>query len=219
MPRSTHGLSKTRTYNIWAMMWQRCTNPKAANYVSYGGAGVVVHPAWRDFGRFLDDMGHPPTETHTLDRINNTMGYTPENCRWADVETQQNNRAYVRKITAFGLTLGVNQWARKTGLTSAQIAHRVFVMNLSPEEALRWPRMSHNKRAIRRSQLDGSDVRVFASLADAAKSLSTTNYETTKKGLWAALQRARGVAIWSGYSWAYDTLETPVSSSTYPESL
>lgn len=196
-----HGMCNTRVYNIWAMMLQRCTNPKAANYISYGGAGVTVDAPWRDFGTFYQDMGLPPTPEHTLDRIDNALGYSAGNCRWADTETQQNNRTNGVHITAFGETLSAPQWSRRTGLTKDMIRHRVFVMGMTPEEALRAPRMSHNMRAITRSNLDGSDAREYASLADAARSVTPMGYEKIKKGIWAVLDR--GGKAFSGYCWVY----------------
>lgn len=207
MAKPTHGQSRTRTYNIWALMLQRCTNPKAANYISYGGAGITVCEPWRDFANFFADMGHPPTAQHTLDRVDNSKGYSPENCRWADVETQQNNRTNAVLVSAFGERLSVPQWARKTGLTKDMISHRIFTLQMSPEEALVTPKMSHNKRPIRRSLLDGSDVQEFGSLAAAAKALGASEYEKTKKGLWNALKRGNGRAEFLSFCWEYVTLE------------
>lgn len=205
MAKPTHGQSRTRTYNIWALMLQRCTNPKAANYISYGGAGVTVCERWRDFASFFADMGHPPSSQHMLGRIDNAKGYTPENCRWADVETQQNNRTNGVKITAFGETLSVAQWVRKTGLTKDMIEHRVFTLQMPPEKALQTPRMSHNKRPIRRSLPDGSDAQVFGSLAEAAKALGVPDYEKAKKGLWMSLKRGGGRTEFLSFCWEYVT--------------
>lgn len=199
--RVQHGMCGTRVYNIWALMIQRCTNPKAANYISYGGVGVTVCAQWRSFSRFFEDMGSPPTPQHTLDRISNARGYEPANCRWADVETQQNNRANGVHITAFGETLSAPQWARRTGLTVDMTRHRIFVMGMTPEQALQAPRMSHTAQRITRSNLDGSDVREYASLADAARSVSPVNYEPTKKAIWQALKR--GSKSSQGFCWAY----------------
>jgi hypothetical protein len=199
------------------MAMQRCTNPKAANYISYGGAGITFCERWMSFAAFFEDMGHPPTPKHTLDRIDNSKGYNPENCRWADVDTQQNNRGNVRKITAFGETLSVTQWARRTGMTKDMVAHRVYVMGMSPEEALTKPRMSHTKKVVIQKSLGGGEILRHASLADAARSLCPENYETTKKAIWQCLSGKAKTSL--GFCWEYVSQDPLQSNTTDLKSL
>jgi hypothetical protein len=202
-------------YNIWAMMRQRCTNPNAANYANYGARGITVCDRWRTFAAFYADMGDPPSPKHTLDRIDLAGHYTPQNCRWADVETQQNNRSNGVRITAFGLTLSPPQWARRTGLSIDMIRHRVFTMGMPPEQALVAPRMSHNKRRVRRYLPDGSGEQFFDSLADAAKATAPDNHELARKAIWRVLAGNGRVSY--GYCWEYVEPETSESTTTDPE--
>lgn len=129
----THGLSRTPTYVSWNGMMMRCTNPNDPSYDRYGGRGVVVCERWQNgdgtktgFGCFIDDMGVRP-EGLTLDRIDNTKGYSPENCRWASRKEQMNNRSVSRTITYNGETLPISDWCKRTGLKRAALHARVFI--------------------------------------------------------------------------------------------
>lgn len=86
-------LLKTTEYRAWERMIQRCHNPKHRRFKDYGGRGITVCGAWRaSFQAFLDDMGLKPSPDLSLDRIDNGLGYFPENCRWATHLQQAANR-------------------------------------------------------------------------------------------------------------------------------
>lgn len=89
-----HAVGKTRTYNSWEAMKNRCLNPNHDKYDYYGGRGITICAAWTSktgFVTFLRDMGARP-EGMTLDRIDPDGHYEPLNCRWADAKTQASNK-------------------------------------------------------------------------------------------------------------------------------
>ena len=96
----------------WRQMIYRCYRESDANYCNYGGKGVTVDELWRnDFYRFLNDMGKAPTKLHSLDRIDRSKPYGPNNCRWALPNQQTWNRSISRIITAYGESKCVGEWA------------------------------------------------------------------------------------------------------------
>ena len=108
-----------RLYEIWANMKTRCNNPNYRIYHAYGGKGIEVCPEWNDFEQFLNwavENGY--SKNLTLDRKDNSKNYTPENCRWADMLTQQNNRTNNRMMTIAGATDTMANMARKYNVPS-----------------------------------------------------------------------------------------------------
>jgi hypothetical protein len=90
--RATHGMCYTKTYRTWSCMKTRCTNKRRTDYKDYGGRGIGFDKSWSRFVNFLKDMGERP-EGKELDRIDNTKGYSKENCRWVTrSENMQNTR-------------------------------------------------------------------------------------------------------------------------------
>lgn len=95
----THGLSKTKLYQVYRSMIRRCTVPSAAGYHDYGGRGISVCGEWtRDVYVFMSWAKSSGYRVGlSIDRINNDGNYEPANCRWATIHQQAMNKRPRRK--------------------------------------------------------------------------------------------------------------------------
>lgn len=96
---ATHGESRTRLYAIWRGVKERCLTTTHKDYKRYGAKGITICEEWRDsypaFKEWAFANGYDPEAPYgkcTLDRIDNSKGYSPDNCRWVDAKVQASNR-------------------------------------------------------------------------------------------------------------------------------
>lgn len=138
-PARTHGFSKKiPEYSVWKAMRQRCLNPRSTFFYRYGGRGIEIDPAWDDFGQFLKAMGRRPSPEHTLDRIDNDLGYSKENCRWATRKEQTRNMSTNVLLRFDGVTRNVSSWEEALELPRGIIFGRL-ADGWSVERALTEP--------------------------------------------------------------------------------
>lgn len=145
-----HGMRFSIEHKPWVAMIQRCTNEKHHAYDDYGGRGITVFQEWRDsFEAFFRDMGPRPSLKYSIERIDNSKGYEPGNCKWAtDIEQHRNKRNNVL-LTLNGKTMCLAAWAEETGLKNFVIQSRKQ-LGWSDERTLTTPvdkRFSHPKTA------------------------------------------------------------------------
>lgn len=137
---STHGKSKSSLYRVWTNMRSRCHDKSNKEYRNYGARGIYVCDRWRhDFAAFLSDMG-PRPKGYLLERVNNDLGYSPDNCAWASLDQQANNRRTNRVLSVNGTSMTAKQWSRLTGVNYGTLMWRLE-NGVSPEAALSLSRM------------------------------------------------------------------------------
>lgn len=126
--------SRTPEYHAWEAMIQRCYNPKHPRYNQYGGRKIKVCRRWKkSFDSFLLDLGPRPSNGHSIDRINNRLGYRPDNCRWATAAEQMRNTRKTRNIRFHGRVQCLKDWAKELNINYKTLHSRM--KKLPPELA------------------------------------------------------------------------------------
>jgi len=95
---TVHGYEGTRLYKCWDAMKRRCNDKTGKWSKTY--KNIIICDEWLDPKVFIDwALANGYNNNLTLDRIDNTKGYYPENCRWATPKEQARNRANNKYIT------------------------------------------------------------------------------------------------------------------------
>lgn len=132
---------KTKIYNIWSGMKERCNDKNDKNY---GGRGIKVCYRWLKFENFYKDVGDPPKGL-SLDRPNNDGNYSPNNWRWATRKQQANNRRNNRKILYNGKEEYFQILADKHNIRRDTLAYRLDKIGMPIHEALTTPVRKHTR--------------------------------------------------------------------------
>jgi len=142
-----HGLSNSPLYLVWRNMKARCLNPKNKDYARYGGRGITVCDDWLvsdDFFAWAESTGYQPNLT--IERTDNDLGYSPENCYWATKRIQQRNRHDTVMVAICGETKSLIDWVEEYGVVSYRVARERYGRGWNPEEAVSFPVDQHNRR-------------------------------------------------------------------------
>lgn len=112
-------------WRAWKALRQRCSNPNHPAYRFYGGKGISFDPRWKEFKNFFEDMGKRPSEKHSLDRLDPTKDYGPDNCQWGTRADQGRNKSTSRLFTFNGITDCIAGWGRRNGIPATTISGRL----------------------------------------------------------------------------------------------
>lgn len=124
-PYNKDGRCSTRAFSSWRSMLQRCYKRSFKHYRNYGGRGIEVCERWRlSFLAFLADMGERPIGM-TLERVDNNLGYTLDNCRWATRKQQSRNMRTNHLLSYDGQTRCMTEWAEIVGLPYTTLRGRM----------------------------------------------------------------------------------------------
>lgn len=135
-----HGYEGTRLYKCWDAMKRRCNDKTGKWSKTY--RDITICNEWLNPKSFIDwALANGYNDNLTLDRVDNTKGYYPENCRWTTPKEQAwnrgnniyivyngNRRLLVGVLEECGIMPGTKEYAR--------IYNRVYKYHWPIEQAL-----------------------------------------------------------------------------------
>lgn len=152
--RTKHGMSTDPLYQIWVGIRSRILNETHSFYKYYGGRGLGIEPEWVDeatgfpsFKAWVDaNLGPRPTKKHSLDRVNNDLGYLKGNLKYSTVVEQANNMRSNVPLTFNGETMNMSQWCARLGLHQSTVYMRIHRCGWSVERALSTAARAHRTK-------------------------------------------------------------------------
>lgn len=124
--REIHGLKNHLIYKLYGYIRQRCHNPNNPSYHRYGGRGITMCDEWiKSFMSFynwcIENGWQPGLE---IDRKENDLGYSPDNCRFVTDKVNANNRHNTTLLFFNDQTKSINDWCDELGLSQVAIKSR-----------------------------------------------------------------------------------------------
>ena len=148
-PNFKHGLKNTRLFRIWSNLLSRCYNSNFHDYKYYGARGIIVCDEWiNDFKALYNwAMSNGYSDELTIDRIDVNGNYSPDNCRWATVKTQSNNRRNNHYVNINGVVKTLSEWCELYAINYRTVQDRLK-RGWNIEKALKEPVDTRFRRKV-----------------------------------------------------------------------
>lgn len=126
-----HSKRHSKLYAVWRGLRSRCNNSNHPFYCDYGGRGITVCKEWDNtndgFQNFYDwSVKSGYKDDLSIDRIDNNGNYEPNNCRWATIKQQCNNRRSNIVLNYKGVAHTVSEWSEIIQVKSGTIYQRIY---------------------------------------------------------------------------------------------
>ena len=148
-PCYRHGLSNTTEYkkisSILGSMKCRCYNINNKQYKNYGKRGITICKEWLEekgngllnFYNWAIQNGYK--EGLSIDRIDNSGNYEPNNCRWVNNKKQSNNRRNNHLITYNNETHTMMEWSEILNINYNTLRGRINNYKWNTKKAFETP--------------------------------------------------------------------------------
>jgi hypothetical protein len=130
-------------------MRARCRNPKNPAYANYGGRGITVAAEWNTVEAFCDwAVANGYDQELTLERLDNSKGYSPDNCAWVDRKAQARNRRSSRIVEVDGQEKTIAQWAEESSVKYGTLRLRADTGKVDASRFLSETRIPLTRKVI-----------------------------------------------------------------------
>ena len=100
--------NRDRLLIVWTDIRNRCNDPRHPAYPRYKDFDIT---GWNSFAEFKDwALNNGYEYGLQIDRIDNSRGYFPENCRFVTPKQNSRNRKNNRLLEAFGEKKTITEW-------------------------------------------------------------------------------------------------------------
>lgn len=183
--------------NTLYRMRTRCYNPKSSQYKYYGARGISICEQWMDkengmlfFYKWAIQNGYK--EGLTIDRIDVNGNYEPNNCRWATIQQQANNKRNTRYLIYNNEKHTIFEWAKITNIPLKTIRNRV---NKGNDIHKIFNKHIGNEKSVVQYDLKGKLIKKYKSIKEAK----------SQTGILGISNCCNGYAKTAGkYIWKYD---------------
>ena len=137
----------SRLKSIYNAMYARCYKKSNISYKRYGMKGITICDEWLNNPQAFYDWSlingfeYKPNEnnrnTLSIDRIDNSKGYSPDNCRWVNNKVQRYHRKIIKFIEYNGQKKTLRDWCKELNLKYPQMYYRIHFKNMTLEQAMK----------------------------------------------------------------------------------
>lgn len=137
--KRTHGMTLTSIYKTWRGIKGRCLNKNHHAFVHYGGRGITICDEWKkSFENFYRDMGEKPSKNHSIERIDNEIGYCKSNCKWILKNKQNFNKRNNIILKFDNQEKSLGEWCKELNLPYRVIHNRIYKLKWEVEKAFEY---------------------------------------------------------------------------------
>lgn len=116
-------------FKSYSAMLRRCKYYNQVSHKSYWDKGISAQESWllrgvEGFKNFINDVGVKPSKDCELDRVDNDLGYTKDNCRWVTKKVNLSNRSCTVKVMIKGMSTPLQALITFSGVSLSTIRDR-----------------------------------------------------------------------------------------------